>query len=54
MKTVRLQTGQEGVAPTRLEVSLFAFCCSGCCDPRERIPRQQELLDAEQVSRTDR
>lgn len=52
MKTVRLQTGQEGVAPTWLEVSLFAFCCSSC-DPGEGIPRQQELLDAEQVSRTD-
>lgn len=37
-----LQTGREGVAPMRLEVSLIAFYC-GSCDPGEGIPRQQKL-----------
>lgn len=52
MTTVWLQIGQEGVAPTRLEVSLIASYFSSC-DPGKGIPRQQKLPDTEQVSRTN-
>lgn len=45
-----LQTGREGVAPMRLEVSLIAFYC-GSCDPGEGIPRQQKLPEQENRAR---